>query len=107
MRPVRSLLAVIVGEEPPLELQLLGRVVLHSIVVGLTIGLVGWVFLISLDAVEDLLLDRAALYPRIRAAGVHAERLTDAPGAARLWLIALLPAAGALLAGWISRWAPE
>jgi chloride channel protein, CIC family len=107
MRPVRSLLGVIVGEEPPLELQLLGRVVLHSIIVGLTVGLVGWVFLLSLDAVEDVVLDRAALYPRIRAAGVHAERLTDAPGAARMWLLVLFPAAGAMLAGWISRWAPE
>jgi len=107
MRPVRSLLGVVMGDEPPLELQLVGRVVLHTIVVGLTVGLAGWFFLESLDAVEHLLLDRAALYPRVGAVGIHTAHPSGAPGAERLWLLAFLPMLGALGAGWISRWAPE
>ncbi len=105
MRPVRSLMAVLVGDEPPLELQLVGRVVLHAIVVGLTVGAAGCLLLLGLDFVEALVLDHGARYPLLRAAGERAPSISD--GQPRLWLIVVAPIVGGLLAGWLSRWAPE
>ncbi len=105
LRPVRTLLATVVGDEPPLELQLLGRVVLQAILVGLTVGLGGVLFLVGLDQLEHLVLDRAIGYPHLRAAGeASASHVGAAP---RLWLVVLAPIAGALVAGALSRLAPE
>ncbi len=105
MRPVRSLLGVIVGEEPPLELQLVGRLLLQAIAVGLTVGAAGCLLLVALEHIEVLLLDQAAGYARLRATGEGGEVI--AAGGERLWLIALLPVVGALLTGLLSRLAPE
>ncbi len=105
MRPVRSLLDAIVGDDPPLELQLVGRTVLQAIVVGLSVGAAGCLFLVTLDVVERLLLLGGAGYPRLHAAGEHA--VASVTATPRLWLIAILPALGALAAGWLTRLAPE
>ncbi|MCB9563589.1 MAG: chloride channel protein [Kofleriaceae bacterium] len=94
-----------VGDDPPLELQLVGRLLLQAIAVGLTVGAAGCALLYALEHVEGLLLDRLGGYQRLRAVGEPGEFTTAATS--RLWLVGLLPALGALLAGWISRWAPE
>lgn len=105
MRPVRSLLGMVMPDDAPLELQLVGRVVLHAIVVGLTVGAAGCVFLLLLDELQALVLDGAARYPYLRAAG---ERTVEVgAGGPRLWVVVLAPMLGALVAGLCSRWAPE
>lgn len=105
LRPVRTLLGFMVGAEPPLELQLVGRFVLQAIAVGVIVGLAGCLLLIGLDTAEELLLVNVARYPRLHAAG---ESIAATPqGSARLVFVALLPAFGALIAGALSRWAPE
>jgi CIC family chloride channel protein len=105
MRPVRSLLGVVIGDEPPIELQLVGRIVFQAIVVGLTVGAAGCVLLLGLDAVEHAMLNELARYPHLHAAG---ESLVSVTGVSpRLYLLPLVPMVGALIAGWISRRAPE
>lgn len=105
LRPMRTLLAAVVGSEPPLELQLLGRVVLHAILVGLTVGVAGCLMLVALDEVERLFLDGVLQYPHLRAVGEQGESVVGSTP--RLWLVALIPMAGALVAGLLSRLAPE
>lgn len=104
LRPWRSLVQLVGGDEPPLELQLVGRVVLQAIAVGLTVGAAGCLLLVALDAVEALLLGEAASYPSLHAVGEHRP---PSEGEPRWWLIALLPCLGALAAGYLARWAPE
>src|SRR5688572_1658640 len=94
-------------EEPPLELQLVGRTILHAIVVGLSVGLSGCLLLLGLDAVERLVLEHAMAYPRLRAIGEGGASVPAEAGPPRLWLVALLPALGGLVAGALARWAPE
>lgn len=106
IRPVRSLLGVIMGEDPPLELQLVGRVVLEAIVVGLTVGAAGCLMLVALEHVEALVLEHLLRYPHVRPAGDHRAG-TVAAGAVRLWAVALVPMVGGLIAGLLSRLAPE
>lgn len=105
LRPVRTLLAAVVGYEPPLELQLVGRLVLQAILIGLTVGVAGCLFLVGLDELEALILDRAIEYPHLRAAGEQVPPVTE--GSPRLYLVAVVPALGALVAGLLSRFAPE
>jgi len=105
VRRVRAMLSVVVGDEPPLELQLVGRTVLHAIVVGLTVGAVGCAFLVALEHVEGFLLGDLGHYARPHAVGEGGRHA--GAGEARLWVIAILPMIGALAAGWLSRWAPE
>lgn len=105
-RPVRSLLAIVGREEPPLELQLVGRTVLHAILVGLTVGLAGCLLLLGLDAAERLILGGALAYPHLVALGESGGAHSPS-GPPRLWLVALAPAVGGALAGLVARWAPE
>ena len=106
LRPVRSLLGAMIGEAPPLELQLVGRIVFQAIVVGLAVGAAGCLMLIGLEVVEDLVVDRAIAYPHVRAVGESGASLLEA-GGVRLYLLCLLPMLGGLLAGLLARLAPE
>lgn len=105
LRPMRSLLTVVVGNEPPLELQLLGRVIFHALIVGLTVGVAGVLMLLALEEVERLFLDTAIGYPHLRATGEQGDSLLDSTP--RLYLVVLVPTIGALIAGLLSRLAPE
>lgn len=106
MRPVRSLLNVVMGEEPPLDLRLVGRTVLEAIVVGLTVGAIGCLMLVALEFIETLVLENLLKYPHVRAVGEASTPFFDA-GNTRLYLVALIPALGGLLTGLLSRLAPE
>lgn len=93
--------------EAPLELRIVGRVLLHAAIVGVVAGLVGAVFLAALEAGQRLLLEAGAGYEVLRAAG---EARVDGGAATpfRPWLLALLPALGGLASGLLTtRFAPE
>src|SRR6185503_10937235 len=91
----------------PIEFQLVGRTLLHSILVGAVVGLAGSLLYRVLELVEHGMLEHLAGYEALRAAG---EELSEASGRApfRPWLLAFLPAVGALFAGLIAQFiAPE
>ncbi|HTE05219.1 MAG TPA: chloride channel protein, partial [Planctomycetota bacterium] len=101
----RGLLELLVPEGPGLEMQLMGRTLLHAALVGLLAGLLGTALFAALEGTQHLLLERGAGLLLLRAAGEH--------GAAELptrtfrpWLIIALPTLGALLAGLVMRRTP-
>jgi CIC family chloride channel protein len=87
-----------------LELRLLGRTLILAAVVGIFGGLVGASFVWALDKAQALLLDQWAGAGMLRAQG---EPAAVSGEVLRVWLLALLPAAGGLLSGLLSRLAPE
>jgi CIC family chloride channel protein len=104
---LRELRRMIRRTSEPLELQLLGRILLHSVLVGAAAGLVGSLFYYALELTERLILEGVAGYEALRAGGeeIHSP-LERAPF--RPWLLVVLPALGALLGGLLStRFAPE
>jgi chloride channel protein, CIC family len=105
MRPVRGLLALVTPEQP-LELQIVGRTLWHAALVGLGAGALGCLFFAGSDLLFSIVVERLAGYEPLRA---HGERVwnTGASAELRWWLLMLVPAIGALFAGWITRFAPE
>jgi len=103
LRQVRRLLRI---APQPLELELVGRTLLHSVLVGAVAGLIGSAFFYALEITQQLLLEGLAGYHVLRAAGeevFHGERAPFRP-----WLLMLLPAIGALLGGLLTtKLAPE
>lgn len=97
--------ALVAPAAGPLELGLVGRTALLSAAVGLFTGAAGAAFVLALDLAGRHLLEGLAGAHLLRAAG----EAPAPPGehAPVPWLLALLPAAGALLGGLASRWAPE
>lgn len=94
------------GRPGPIDLQHLGRTLLHASVVGAAAGIVSALFSAAVEQVQHLLLTRLAGYTFLRAAGERASGETG--GTFRPWLLLILPAAGAALAGWLAhRFAPE
>src|SRR5258708_3543058 len=106
LRPVRNILALLVPEEPPLELQIVGRTLLHAALVGLVAGLLGSAFLAALERVQGLMLDDLCGYIPLRAAGELKHHVADGTPL-RWYILAFVPALGGLLCGYITRRAPE
>jgi CIC family chloride channel protein len=103
----RELLTTILKEATPPDLRLVGRTLFHAALVGVAAGLMGAAFFATLELVQRLVLEDLGGYMPLRASGE-----TFLPGIGhvarfRPWLVALLPAAGALAAGLICRLAPE
>jgi CIC family chloride channel protein len=94
------------SQPAPIDLQHLGRTLLHASVVGAAAGIAAALFSATVEKVQHLLLTRLAGYSFLRAAG---ERATEEGGTAfRPWLLLILPAAGAALGGFLARrFAPE
>jgi CIC family chloride channel protein len=93
---------------PPLELQLLGRTLLHAALVGAAAGLACSFFFGALEVAQHLLLERLAGYLPLRAQGDGGMMAAVAHRPFRPWLVWILPGLGALLAGIVSvRFAPE
>ncbi|HUJ61011.1 MAG TPA: chloride channel protein [Kofleriaceae bacterium] len=105
LRPVRNILSLIVPDEPPLELQIIGRTLLHAALVGAVAGLVGSAFLYTLEQVQDWLLQRLCGYVQLRAAGER--QISGDATVFRWYLLAIIPALGGLLSGYITRFSPE
>ncbi|MCC6552040.1 MAG: chloride channel protein, partial [Polyangiaceae bacterium] len=90
-----------------LELQLLGRVLLHAILVGVAAGVVGSLFFAGLELAERWLLEATTGYAPLRA---HGEAVLSEGHAGRFrpWLICVVPALGALAGGLLTaKLAPE
>lgn len=88
----------------PLELGLLGRTMLLAAAVGAATGLVGVAFVKALESATHVALDGWAGMEVIGAVGEGPGGPRSAP---RLWVIAFLPALGALVSGLLTRLAPE
>jgi CIC family chloride channel protein len=86
--------------------ELLGRTLLHTALVGVAAGLVGSLFFAALEFAERYLLEGLTGYEPLRAHG-EAIIASHSPTEFRPWLLLVLPAAGALVAGLAVRFAPE
>ncbi len=95
------------GARSLLAFQLLGRVLLHAILVGAAAGLAGSLLFAALEVGERHLLEALTGYRPLRAHGEAVlPKLHDVEF--RPWLICLLPAVGGLVSGLlITRFAPE
>ena len=103
---VRSLFGL-AGPGAPLELEVLGRVLLHAALVGLAGGVAGSLFFVALEAVEHALPEVTTGYIPLLAHGEEVLTIVRRPEF-RPWLLVFVPALGALAAGFISwRFAPE
>jgi CIC family chloride channel protein len=104
---MRSVLRrAVLAARSPIPVQLLGRTLLRAALVGVAAGLIGSVFFLGVEVVQQFVLERLCGYVPLRAAG---ERITGDVGQTpfRWWLVWLMPALGALGAGLLSRSAPE
>jgi CIC family chloride channel protein len=90
----------------PLELQIVGRTLMHAAVVGVGAGILGCLFFVGCEQLQHFLLEQLAGYEQLHA---HGEQLlSGATGAQpRLWLLALIPMLGGLAAGVVMLFAPE
>jgi CIC family chloride channel protein len=102
----KGLLSLLIPEAPPLDLQVLGRTLLHAAVVGAAAGVVGAAFFGALEYVQRFVLEYLAGYRPLRA---HGETLFTGHRDVvfRPWLLVVLPAVGALACGLLSRICPE
>jgi CIC family chloride channel protein len=87
-------------------MHVLGRTLLHAALVGALAGLLGAAFFSLLERTQTILLERFAGVTLLRADG-EAPSLMTADSTFRPWLVVLLPAVGALLAGLLMRKTPE
>jgi chloride channel protein, CIC family len=104
-RRLRSVIGDLLPEDPPLDLQLVGRTLLHAAVVGVAAGLIGAAFFAVLEGVQYLLLERATGYQPLRATGE--ELIAHHDGGFQPLLLILVTTVGALLGGLASSLAPE
>lgn len=104
-RRIAAIYRAVARTSPQLEMRFLGRVLLHAALVGAAAGLVGVLFVATLDLAEIALVHATGFAP-LCAAGEHCPDPSHGP--ARPWLFLVIPALGAMLAGWIAaRVAPE
>lgn len=90
----------------PLELQIVGRTLMHAAAVGVGAGILGCLFFVGCERLQHLLLEQLAGYEQLRARGEELISATlDSPP--RLWLLALIPMLGGLAAGLVMLFAPE
>ena len=76
---------------------------LHAAIVGVAAGLMGAAFFAALEVVQRLILEDLGGYRPLRAHGETFLPEMTSLGRFRPWLLALLPAVGALASGIISR----
>ncbi len=103
----REFLTTILRDATPPELRLVGRTLTHAAIVGVAAGLMGAGFFAMLELVQRLLLEDLGGYRPLRASGETFLPEIGHLGHFRPWLVALLPALGALVGGICSQLAPE
>ncbi len=97
--------ALLASSTGPLELGIFSRSLLLAVGLGVAAGLVGAAFNASTDALREVLLVKLAGARLLRAAGEPGPAGT-APSAVP-WLLLVIPAAGALVGGLVTRWEPD
>jgi len=103
----RELLTTILREAAPGDLRIVGRMLLHAAIVGVAAGLMGAAFFAGLEIVQRLILEDLGGYRPLRAHGeTFLPEITNL-GHFKPWLLAIVPAVGALASGIISELAPE
>src|SRR5450432_871866 len=105
-RPMRNLVGLLTPIDQPLELQIAGRTLFHAALVGLGAGILGCAFYAGAEMAQNVLLEQFAGYDPLRAANDLVIGGARSPHT-RLWLLMFIPALGALLAGVLTRYAPE
>src|SRR3974390_3069046 len=99
-RPVfRRLLALrrlMDSARAPLELQILGRVLLHAALVGVAAGLMGSLFFAVVESIQRICLGGWTGYVSLRAGGETLLGEMEQPPPFRPWLLFVLPGLGAL-----------
>src|SRR3954465_8754050 len=103
----REFLTTILREATPPDLRIVGRTLAHAAIVGAAAGLMGAAFFATLELVQRLVLEDLGVYRPLRASGETFLPEIGHLAHFRPWLLALLPAAGALAAGIFSQLAPE
>ncbi|RMH38527.1 MAG: chloride channel protein [Deltaproteobacteria bacterium] len=81
------------------DLQQMWRLLLQSLLVGALAGCFATLFFVAIEWAHWFALDELARLPLPRAGGEAHVTPEAAAGATRWWLVAVLPAAGALVAG--------
>lgn len=103
-----NFLPLLFAETAPLDLRLVGRTLLRAALVGLAAGLAGAAFFAGLEAIQVFLLEYLIGYEPLRAEGetflADGEHLHEG---FRWWLLLVVPGLGGLLAGLVTRLAPE
>lgn len=95
-----------VPDAVPLDMQIVGRTLLHAGLVGVAAGLIGAAFFAALELVQSVLLEGLAGYEPLRAFGEKIGTGT-AHHSFRPWVLLFLPALGALVGSLIAGFAPE
>jgi CIC family chloride channel protein len=103
----REFLTSILRDATPPELRVVGRTLYHAAMVGAAAGLMGAAFFAALELIQRLLLEDLGGYRPLRASGETFLPEIGHLGHFRPWLVALLPAVGALLGGICAQLAPE
>ncbi len=103
----REFLTTILRDATPPELRVVGRTLYHAAIVGVASGLMGAGFFAVLEFVQRLLLEGLGGYRPLRASGETFLPEVGHLAHFRPWLLALLPALGALVGGICSQLAPE
>lgn len=98
-QPVEALV-----DRTPVDLRIVGRVLLHALLVGATAGLLGVLFVRMLDGLQYLVLERGVGYVPLRASGEEAHASVSQ---FRWWLVVPILFAGGAVAGWVMRFAAE
>jgi CIC family chloride channel protein len=93
-------------DDAPLDLRILGRTLVHAVGVGCAAGVVGVGFLIGLELLQRVFLEQLAGYVPLRASGEGMAHETLAT-TFRPWILAVVPAFGALVSGILTLFAPE
>jgi CIC family chloride channel protein len=100
------MLPIVFSETAPLDLRIVGRMVFHAALVGLSAGAVGVMFFAALEYIQRFLLEDLAGYVPLRASG-ETFAAGRHPAPFRPWLLVVLPMLGGLGCGLITRLAPE
>lgn len=103
----RELLTTILKEAAPEDLRMVGRTLLHAALVGVAAGLMGAAFFATLEVVQRAVLEELGGYRPLRAHGETFLPELSTLQVFRPWLLAIVPAVGALASGIISELAPE
>jgi chloride channel protein, CIC family len=103
----REFLTTILKEAAPADLRIVGRMLFHAAIVGVAAGLAGAAFFAALEVVQRLVLEDLGGYRPLRAHGETFLPELTYQIHFRPWLLALVPAIGALASGIISELAPE